>query len=170
MQGLTEAKEREIIIRDNIANGEWDWEALANSWDTNLLNMWGLQLPSITDEAPELDDKYSQKAGEVTYEPKDVVHEPKDLFEEDSTLDLVIDQIKDPDIKRLCEIRQSYFHKLNYSKIADYYANQATPEEQAVFERLALIILDKDQLIENGFSKIQTIYQEDWEADEDDKR
>src|SRR3990167_5835226 len=28
LKGLTEEKEMEIIIRDNISNGEWDWQGL----------------------------------------------------------------------------------------------------------------------------------------------
>lgn len=45
IEGLTEAKEKEIIIRDNISNGEFDWDALANTWDSLPLADWGLNLP-----------------------------------------------------------------------------------------------------------------------------
>lgn len=45
LSGLTEAKEREIIIRDNVANGEWDFEILANEWDQGLLVEWGVPIP-----------------------------------------------------------------------------------------------------------------------------
>jgi len=45
MPALTEEKEREIMIRDNIANGEWDYDKLANEWDAGLLNEWGLDVP-----------------------------------------------------------------------------------------------------------------------------
>ncbi len=44
IEGLTEEKEREIIIRDNVANGEWDFSVLANEWDTLPLIDWGVQL------------------------------------------------------------------------------------------------------------------------------
>ncbi len=45
---LTEEKEKEIMIRDNISNGEWDFDALANDgWDEILLADWGLELPEI---------------------------------------------------------------------------------------------------------------------------
>lgn len=42
LDGLTEAREREIIIRDNVSNGEWDMDALANEWDIDLLQEWGV--------------------------------------------------------------------------------------------------------------------------------
>ena len=46
----------------------------------------------------------------------------------------------------------------NFSKIADYYAYQATPEEQRIFEKLALVLLDKDKLIENGYADLLKEY------------
>ena len=45
IEGLTEAKEREIIIRDNISNGEFDMSALANEWSDLPLVEWGIDLP-----------------------------------------------------------------------------------------------------------------------------
>ena len=42
---LTEAQQREFIVKDNVGFGEWDWDILANEWDANLLEDWGLDLP-----------------------------------------------------------------------------------------------------------------------------
>lgn len=44
LHGLTEEKEREIIIRDNVELGDWDMDALANEWDTDLLKDWGITI------------------------------------------------------------------------------------------------------------------------------
>jgi len=44
LTGLTEEREREIIIRDNVANGEWDVTALAE-WDKVKLEEWGVVTP-----------------------------------------------------------------------------------------------------------------------------
>jgi ParB-like chromosome segregation protein Spo0J len=44
---LTEEQQREFIIKDNVGYGEWDWETLANQWDVDNLNEWGLDLPSF---------------------------------------------------------------------------------------------------------------------------
>lgn len=38
-------KQREFIIKDNVSGGEWDWEKLANEWDTEKINIWGLEIP-----------------------------------------------------------------------------------------------------------------------------
>jgi DNA modification methylase len=51
IEGLSEEDERQLIIRDNINNGDWDWETLANEWDDLPLDEWGLILPSF--EMPE---------------------------------------------------------------------------------------------------------------------
>lgn len=61
IEGLTEEREREIIIRDNVENGEWDFDALANEWDEAQLKEWGAQFavpPQISwDDVPELNEE-----------------------------------------------------------------------------------------------------------------
>lgn len=42
VEGLTEDQKREFIIKDNVPYGDWDWDALANEWDPDELNDWGL--------------------------------------------------------------------------------------------------------------------------------
>ncbi|WP_294267664.1 ParB N-terminal domain-containing protein [uncultured Chryseobacterium sp.] len=39
---LTEAQQKEFLIKDNLGFGEWDWDMLANEWDTDLLEEWGM--------------------------------------------------------------------------------------------------------------------------------
>jgi hypothetical protein len=40
-----EAKQREFIIKDNVGFGDWDWDTLANEWDAEPLEDWGLDVP-----------------------------------------------------------------------------------------------------------------------------
>jgi DNA modification methylase len=42
---LTELQKDEFIVKDNVGFGEWDWDMLANEWDTEKLDEWGLDLP-----------------------------------------------------------------------------------------------------------------------------
>jgi len=42
---LTEEQKHEFIVKDNVGFGEWDWDILANEWDTDKLQDWGLDLP-----------------------------------------------------------------------------------------------------------------------------
>lgn len=44
---LTEEQQREFLIKDNTSGGEWDWEVLANEWDTEQLEEWGLDIPNF---------------------------------------------------------------------------------------------------------------------------
>lgn len=68
-----EYKQREFIVKDNVSGGEWDWDMLANEWDTDLLEDWGLDVPVSfgdqeveEDEAPEVSqDPPISKLGEV---------------------------------------------------------------------------------------------------------
>jgi len=38
----SEEKQNEFIIKDNVGFGEWDWDILANEWNTTDLEDWGL--------------------------------------------------------------------------------------------------------------------------------
>jgi len=59
-KGLSDAEKREFIIKDNSGFGEWDWDILANEWDTKQLIDWGVDLPvfdlPIEDEQPKEND------------------------------------------------------------------------------------------------------------------
>lgn len=48
--GLTAEQERAFIIKDNVSGGEWDWEMLAQEWDADELEEWGLDLPKFAEE------------------------------------------------------------------------------------------------------------------------
>jgi len=39
-----EAKHKEFVIKDNLAFGEWDWDMLANEWEPEQLDEWGLEV------------------------------------------------------------------------------------------------------------------------------
>ena len=41
-ENLTEEQQREFIIKDNVGFGEWDWDLLANEWNSVDLENWGL--------------------------------------------------------------------------------------------------------------------------------
>jgi ParB-like chromosome segregation protein Spo0J len=50
-----EDKQRQFIIKDNVGFGEWDWEMLANEWDAQELDDWGLDVPKFAEEAAQND-------------------------------------------------------------------------------------------------------------------
>ena len=73
---LTEAEQREFIIKDNVGFGDWDMDALANEWDAEELDDWGLdvwqdnQTPS--DDVKEDDFSEEEDAVEKRCERGDV--------------------------------------------------------------------------------------------------
>lgn len=63
---LTEERERELIIIDNVHSGVWDEIKLA-SWDKEQLKTWGVELPKwdkLPEEAKE--DDFDPDEGEIT--------------------------------------------------------------------------------------------------------
>ena len=38
----TEEQKAQFLIKDNVGFGEWDWDGLANEWDVEKLEDWGL--------------------------------------------------------------------------------------------------------------------------------
>jgi DNA modification methylase len=43
----TEEQRREFLIKDNVGFGEWDWDMIANEWDVEQLEEWGLDIPTF---------------------------------------------------------------------------------------------------------------------------
>lgn len=57
---LTEEEQKQFIIKDNVGFGEWDWDMLANEWEAEELEEWGLDVPelTITEEPAAEEDDY----------------------------------------------------------------------------------------------------------------
>ena len=60
----TEEQRRRVIITDNVGFGEWNYDDLANEWEAEDLEDWGLDIPRVPDfepvgidEQPRLDEK-----------------------------------------------------------------------------------------------------------------
>jgi DNA modification methylase len=63
---LTDAQKGEFIIKDNVGFGEWDWDLLANEWDVETLQDWGLELPFDNTPAQEaVEDDYEVPEGGI---------------------------------------------------------------------------------------------------------
>jgi Predicted O-methyltransferase len=60
---LSDSEQREFIIKDNVGYGEWDMDILANEWDEEDLDDWGLDV--WQDESEEEDD--GKSSGEPTH-------------------------------------------------------------------------------------------------------
>ena len=63
VKNWSDEQKKQFVIKDNIGYGTWDWDLLANEWDTEKLNDWGL----------DFDFKIEPEAEEDNYiEPNDL--------------------------------------------------------------------------------------------------
>jgi ParB-like chromosome segregation protein Spo0J len=62
---LTEEQQREFLIKDNVSGGEWDWSMIANEWDADQLEEWGLDVPQFATQ------DYSNKNEEIDIDSMD---------------------------------------------------------------------------------------------------
>jgi hypothetical protein len=60
---LTEQQQKEFIVKDNVGYGEWDWSDLANNWDSDQLEEWGLDIPGFSD-VEDLGENFSLPDGD----------------------------------------------------------------------------------------------------------
>jgi hypothetical protein len=156
-EGLTEEQKKEFIVKDNVGFGEWEWDILANEWDSVQLAEWGLDVWENPDDAiVEDDERYSRKIVAPTYEPKNEKPVIDDLFSTQKA-DELIHKIKQADLSEEelmflshCALRHTVY---DYSKIADFYAH-SSKEIQELMEDSALVIIDFDKAIENGYVKL----------------
>jgi len=59
-----EVKQRQFIIKDNVGFGEWDWDALANEWNEEELQDWGLDIPGFDLDADGLGEDFDLPDGD----------------------------------------------------------------------------------------------------------
>ena len=63
-ENLTPEQEREFIIKDNSSFGEWDWDLLANEWDVDQLQDWGMDIGGFDLSPDEFDESFELPDGD----------------------------------------------------------------------------------------------------------
>jgi hypothetical protein len=53
---LTEQQKKEFTIKDNVGFGEWEWDMLANEWDSVQLAEWGLDVWQNEDDIEDIEE------------------------------------------------------------------------------------------------------------------
>lgn len=152
---LTPEQVNALRIVDNKTNeSEWDLDLLA------------LELPQIDLDAfdfdfgmkdtEEKDETYTQKIKVPQYQITGECPELSEMYDQfkESALIREIEQStvtdEEKDFLRAAARRHCVF---NYRNIAEYYAH-ATPEMQELMEKSALVIIDYDDAIANGYVKL----------------
>lgn len=153
---LTDEQKKEFIIKDNVGYGEWDFDLLANGWDSELLGDWGLDVWQQEDLEPKDDDKYTKKLEAPKYEITGEKPEAEELTD-DTRYNELISEIdaadipeEDKEFLKKAAVRHIVF---NYTKIAEYYAH-ASKEVQELMENSALVIIDYNKAIELGYVQL----------------
>ena len=62
---LSEEDEKELNIRLNANTGQWDWDELANNFELEDLNDWGLEVPNMKHELEAEDDDFAIPEGGI---------------------------------------------------------------------------------------------------------
>ena len=88
----TQEQKDEFLIKDNVGFGEWNWDDLANEWDSGLLDNWGLD---VWQSEPDIDysilddDDLSEQLGDMTNGVKKAIQIEFELEHYESAFDLV---------------------------------------------------------------------------------
>ena len=102
------------------------------------------------------DNKYSRAIKVPQYNPSNIKPHLDELCNKTKYTELLrnINKSNLPeDIKEFLRLGATRHLVFNYSKIADYYAH-ADVEVQRLFEQSALVIIDVDDAIANGYVKL----------------
>ena len=134
-----------------------------NPFDNEVLVNW-LEIEEVDVELASvnvggLDKKqteYSKKIESPQYEVKNKKPEINELFNTAKYNDLISEIDKadlDDDVKMFLRLASTRFIEFRFSAIAEFYAHSAK-EVQELMERNALVIIDFNSAIENGFVKL----------------
>jgi len=88
---FTAKKQREFTIKDNSNFGEWDWDMLANEWDLEQLEDWGMDvIKHDWDDLDYIDEEINKP--ELKSNNKLVISIPSQLIDE---IDIIRDKVKE---------------------------------------------------------------------------
>ena len=170
---LTDQQVKAFRLADN-KTGElatWDMQALDEELHDLLdFDMEEFGFDALEDDDEEGENPYSKEVKIPHYEPTGKVVDASDLVDKSKT-DMLIDEILEADIDAETKdflIEAAHRHSVfNYRNIAEFYAN-ASAEVQRLMERSALVIIDIDDAIANGYVKLNKDLQDIREEDEED--
>ena len=159
VSGWTDEQKREFVIKDNIANGDWDNDKLANEWDKDKLAEWGLPLKVASSG----DYKELLDVSIPYYTPAEKCpdcQELADLNEFEELDDMINDLECEDGLKPILRARAAFFTEFDFQKIADYYA-KTDKETQKLMKRLGLVIVIPKEAYEMGMCDFRESFDEE---------
>lgn len=126
-----------------------------------MARLTGASLVGSADE-PGKDQKYTHKIVIPTYEPKGEKPDVAELVDTKKTDELLaeIGAAKlPPEVAVFLRHAAQRHTVFNFRKIADFYAHSG-PDVQRLFEKSALVIIDFNQAVENGFVRLSRLIED----------
>lgn len=169
---LTDEQIKAFRLADNkVAEfSQWDEEKLMKELDelgTIDMSLYGFDFPDDEEGEEEQDDTYTDKTNIPQYDITGDVPELSELVDEQKTKEL-LEEIDNSDLaydEKQFLIKAAQRHLVfNYKKVAEYYA-AASEEMQELMEKSALVIIDYNDAIMNGYTKLSEKIQKLMEAD-----
>ena len=167
-------KLREIIIKDNGSFGSWDYDMLANEWDDLPLSDWGVDGIPTEGNVSATELLSTLQFDPLYYEPK---RKPEirlsdcyDLTKFHAKVAALDEYDLTQEQKEVMKMFCYRFIKIDFESVANYYAFNASDEEQKAIERLRLVLTDSggvEGFIEDDLLRIMNI-SKDWEDDSDE--
>lgn len=168
-RGWSEKQRRLYMLADNriALSSSWDEEKLKaelaslveENWDVSLTGFKGSELDAllasaVTDE--EDGGAYSRKIVAPVYQPAETPPPVSELYD-DAKARALTEAIRaadlPADVAAFLEKAAERHTAFNFARIADFYASAEAPI-QRLMEASALVIIDFNQAVENGFVKL----------------
>lgn len=158
--GLTEKQKDEFVIKDNIANGDWDMDIIANEWDSEELAEWGLEdVEKLidTDEIIEVASENTIKEfdDDTNYDLKKLYREKvSEEIEKRIEKGIASGNIR-PEIADVLRTRAKQCSIFNFDEIIKFYRSKDASEvEKELLRRLYLVFVAPKELFEKAILKI----------------
>lgn len=161
---LTDEQKKAYILAHNklTMNSGFDIDILELELDEIVsidMSDFGFEDGNEVNNVEQDQNPYTQKTETPVYEPKeDEMPHTSDLFDDAVTKEKIakIKESKIPkEIKDFLILASGRHTKFNFKKIAEFYCH-ASKEVQELFEDNALVIVDFDDAIQNGWVKLQS--------------
>jgi hypothetical protein len=160
---LSDAQKRAYRIIDNKSSEESEYDPTnlkfeldeIKALDFDISKFINLDFDFFSDDEEESDGdgKYEQSVKAPIYEIRGENPNIKELCDETRTnelLEIIENSNLDDEEKYFLRLAAYRFLKFSYSKCAEFYAH-ANGEMKDIMEKLALVIIDYNKAIENGF-------------------
>lgn len=171
---LTEEQAKAYRLADNKTGdlAEWENDLLQQELAGISMDMipFGFDAEAAAEEAVE-DDPYTMKVDVPQYQITGAEPDLGMLIDKTKAEELMadIDEANVPeDIKDFLRIAATRHYKFNYSNIAEYYAH-ADKDVQKLFEDSALVIIDYNNAIRDGYVKLHGELADMREGESDEK-